>query len=377
MKTKDQYPVIPITSNLLAFVRGLRLLGFRVGSSEVSIVLQALIVLDPIAPDTVRAALSAVIVQSDEQLALFDKAYSQFLMMLNEEPNAYLRQNTLVANLVARVKRSQRPQVLWAGISSSPSKNNADVPIARGTSAEERLRHLDFAYMTADEQRILSRTMLQVAPRLLRGRRSQTGRHGTYFDLSTTMRRGMVVGEPIRLWRTQRQWRQRPVVILIDVSGSMAPYARMTLQFCHALLQRHFAVEIFVFSTRLTRITSDLRNRRDMHAFMAMAQRVADYGGGTRLTEALHQFRLRWASIVLRPRADFIVATDGYDASPHRYDLAEELLQIRRRVHHLDWWSPGANTPSSERLLGLRHGVHRSYQACTWAQLVSAWSREE
>jgi uncharacterized protein with von Willebrand factor type A (vWA) domain len=146
-------------------------------------------------------------------------------------------------------------------------------------------------------------------------------------------------GEVVDLPRRQRREAPRRVVIIGDVSGSMERYSRMLLQFAHALTRRTRQVEAFVFSTRLTRITPRLVRDRSGRALEQVVGEIQDWGGGTRIGEALRAFNVHWARRVMRTGPVVIILSDGWDRGEPAL-LSQELARVRRHGRRLIWLNP-------------------------------------
>jgi uncharacterized protein with von Willebrand factor type A (vWA) domain len=160
--------------------------------------------------------------------------------------------------------------------------------------------------------------------------------------LRSTLR---ALGEPARLARRHRRARPRRLVLLVDVSGSMAPYADALLRFAHAAVRcRPQSTEVFTLGTRLTRVTKALRSTDPETALAAASAAIPDWSGGTRLGDGLAAFVTRYAHPGLARRATVVVFSDGWergDTAP----LAEAVARLRRLVHRLVWVSPHRGRP--------------------------------
>jgi uncharacterized protein with von Willebrand factor type A (vWA) domain len=208
-------------------------------------------------------------------------------------------------------------------------------------SPQEILRHKDFGAFTREE--------IEQAKRLMRALPWRTGERATrrterggaeFFDARATIRRNLKYGgellEPS--WK-QTRFKPRPLVVLCDISGSMENYSRMLLHFIHALRERETQAECFVFGTRLTRITRQLRTRSVERALRDVTGSVTDWSGGTRIGDALKQFNFVWARRVLRPGAVVLIISDGWDrGEPHL--LAREMARLKRTVYRIIWLNP-------------------------------------
>jgi uncharacterized protein with von Willebrand factor type A (vWA) domain len=196
------------------------------------------------------------------------------------------------------------------------------------------LRTKDFEAFTVEELHE-ARLLLAQLPWHLgvrRTRRWQAARDGA-IDIRPVLRRSLMRGgEPIELPRRARRRAPRPIVLLGDVSGSMERYSRVILQFVYGLGRANRRVESFVFATRLTRITSSF-------PVSPAASRPHDWGGGTRIGEALRTFNTRWARRVMRNGPVVLIVSDGWDRGDPAL-LARELARLRRSCHRLIWLNP-------------------------------------
>jgi uncharacterized protein with von Willebrand factor type A (vWA) domain len=146
-------------------------------------------------------------------------------------------------------------------------------------------------------------------------------------------------GDVVVLPRRRRRWRTRSLVLLCDVSGSMERYSRMLLYFVHAVSRRHRRVEVFLFSTRLTRITLQLRRRGLDQAITAVARAVPDWSGGTRIGSAIADFHRQWARRILRGGPVVQLISDGWDRGDPN-ELREQVAWLQRSCHRLIWLNP-------------------------------------
>jgi uncharacterized protein with von Willebrand factor type A (vWA) domain len=146
-------------------------------------------------------------------------------------------------------------------------------------------------------------------------------------------------GEPIERHFFARTPRLRRVVLLLDVSGSMEPYARALLRFIHAAVAGRQKVEAFALGTRLTRITRELASRDPDVALQAAGQRVTDWSGGTRLGSGLREFNDEWGVRGLARNAVVVILSDGWDRGDPE-ELAEQMQRLQRVTHRLVWVNP-------------------------------------
>jgi uncharacterized protein with von Willebrand factor type A (vWA) domain len=211
-------------------------------------------------------------------------------------------------------------------------------------SGTEVLRHRDLAELSPAEREHLRRllALLRPDPPTRRSRRRRPHRLGDP-DAGRTLRAALRnQGELRELRRRDTSDRARKVVLLVDVSGSMEPYADALLRFAHVVVRRSPAsVEVFTLGTRLTRVTRELRMRDPERALSAAGRAIPDWSGGTRLGEALHAFVDRWGQRGAARRAVVVIFSDGWErGEPDQ--LGVQLSRLRRLAHRLVWVNPHA-----------------------------------
>jgi hypothetical protein len=213
-------------------------------------------------------------------------------------------------------------------------------------SDEEALAGKDFAAISADEQAALRRLLaaLVVATPPRRRRRTEPRREGGPVDLRRTLRRSRRTGgDPARLVRRRPTVVRRPLVLLGDISGSMEPYTRAYLQFFHAAASGVRA-DVFVFATRLTRLTAVLRTAGP-EAALARAGAVApDWSGGTRIGQALAEFNNRFGRPGLARGAVVVIFSDGWERDDPAA-LGREMARLRRLAYRVVWVNPRKAAP--------------------------------
>jgi uncharacterized protein with von Willebrand factor type A (vWA) domain len=229
----------------------------------------------------------------------------------------------------------------------SPVAAEGDIERALLYSSQERLKQLDFARFT-DEELAAARAIMagwKWEPGLRRTRRLTPARRGRRLDVSRTLRGAMKTeGVPFSLETRGPRQKPRPLVLLCDISGSMAPYTRMLLHFMHTVRREVGHAEVFLFGTRLTRVTRQLKSRDVDHALEEVSKRVVDWSGGTRIGEALRTFNTQWARRVLGQGAIVCIISDGWDRGDPTL-LTAEIAHLQRTSFRLIWLNP---------LLGIR-----------------------
>ena len=220
-------------------------------------------------------------------------------------------------------------------------------PQGTAYSAIEQLRKKDFENFTWDEVQEAKRLMAEMHWHLgmRKTRRKRPARNGAYPDMRRIVRRNLKYGaEIIELtWREIKQ-KPRPLVIIFDISGSMSLYSRLLLHFIHTISNGLMNVETFVFGTRLTRITRQLKKRDVDDAVRDVSKSVQDWSGGTRIGDALHFFNHKWAKRVLGHGAIVLVISDGWDRGDSG-TLQVEMDRLQHSCHRLIWLNPLLGSP--------------------------------
>ncbi|MCG5075871.1 vWA domain-containing protein [Paraburkholderia tagetis] len=335
--------------NVVHFVRVLRGAGLPMSSARAVDALEALSFIDLTRRDDVRAALAALLTAAPDERELFNAAFELFwrdpdwegklrALLLPKVQGALpppRRNNRLADALAAR-------QASRTGTHAPPAHEEHELRAQASFSAEERLRHRDFDTLSADEWRALRHLIrarrLPLATE--RTRRLKASSHGTHADLRASARHAVRAGGDWTVWKYRACLERKvPLVLLLDISGSMSSYSRAVLYFCHALLQSRERLQVFLFGTRLTHATRALRERDPDVALAQLSAQVADWSGGTRIGETLAQFNRRWARRVLGGRATVLMVTDGLDHDPGGA-LAEEMARLHRFAHRVVWLNP-------------------------------------
>jgi uncharacterized protein with von Willebrand factor type A (vWA) domain len=343
--------------NLLIFGGVLRRAGIDVHAGRLAELAEALAYVDLGAQDEVYHACRALLVRRQEQIAIFDLAFAAFWRDHRDRQSggpARARQSTEPRASVVETLDVLAPEDLDATAGSDDSSSveqNADdardddalTPEARVKTWSDKgaLAAKDFAAFTTDElaeaRAALSRLVWQPGKR--RTRRWVRGR-GARVDLRRAIAESLRTGgDVVKLPRRTRRVRPRPLVLLCDVSGSMERYSRMLLHFAHAVTQRHQRVETFLFSTRLTRVTRELRAAGPDEALAAVSESVADWSGGTRIGAVMKEFHQRWARRVLHGGPVALLISDGWDRGDP-VELGEQIARLQRSCHRLIWLNP-------------------------------------
>ena len=331
--------------NLVLFVRALRAQGVSVRAGGTLDAVRALEHVGLQRRDDVRDALRAVLVTGRHDQPRFDRVFDLFWRDWPAAGGSNLPQPI-------RPPRRGVTKVQWQASASVPAEDQGEVAqqdvadTVRTYSAAEVWREKEFAAYTAAEMARARAVIAQLAwtPGVRMTRRWVRGR-GRAVDprrlLRLTARHG---GEPLVIPRRERRRAPRPLVVLCDVSGSMEPYTRMLLLFVHAMARGRRTVEVFVFSTRLTRITRPFVGRPIDAALRRVRDVVKDWSGGTRIGQALRMFHVQWGRRVLRRGPVVLLISDGWDLGEPEM-LSAEIARLQRGCFRLIWLNPLIGSP--------------------------------
>ena len=337
-----------LAANLLAFARLLRRTGLPVGPAEALAALEALTAVDIGDRRQVHAALRAVMVHRHEHFEIFDQAFLLFwrdpeagrnaaAMALLEAGKVPPRPPPASRRVAEALAPAQRPPM-----PDRPPEERPPVEVAMTVSERERLQQMDFEAMSAAEiaaaRQEIRKLVLPLDARPTR--RFRPDPQGPTIDLRATIRSSLRWGgEILTLDRRRRVTRPPPLVALCDISGSMSRYAQVLLHFLHAVTNERDRVHSFLFGTRLTNVTRQLRHRDPEVAFELVSHLVPDWSGGTRIGESLERFNRDWGRRVLGQGAVVLLITDGLDREGAR-GLAEATDRLRHSCRRLIWLNP-------------------------------------
>lgn len=315
---------------LVGFTTALRTAGMAVTPDRASAFVEAV----SVAGLNDRAATywsgRATLCSSLDDNELYDRAFTGWFSAAPEEFRP--------AGSTPAPRRSQA--ALSDGSRSTDA--SADELLAARASAAEVLRHRDVARLTDQEKALLALLFdrLDVVSALRRTLRRRPHHRGT-VDLRRTLRAQLRSGgEPAELRRRRPAVRPRRIVMLIDISGSMQPYADSLLRLGHRMVRAlPHQVEVFTIGTRLTRITPALAVRHAEEALMAAGRLVPDWSGGTRLGEVIGAFLNRWGRRGLARNAIVVIASDGWERGDASL-LGEQMRQLRLLAYAVIWMNP-------------------------------------
>jgi uncharacterized protein with von Willebrand factor type A (vWA) domain len=326
----------------VAFVRGLRKVGLDVPLGSTLVFVNALAEIDPTSRRQLYWAGRATLVRRQEDVAVYDRAFARFWEGVTWPDRTPL--GTLTLEIALEDPDGDADDAVLPETDESGPRETLVVR----ASPVEVLRHKDFADCSDVELDETRRLMddLQLAGALRRSRRLRPVRHrrapGTRPDVRNTVRRSVRAGgEAVVPSRRGPGERPRNLVLLLDVSGSMDPYARELVRFAHAAVatRRRGRVEAFALGTRLTRLTRALSSRDPDEAMSAAADAARDWSGGTRLGEGLRQFNDLWGVRGLARGAVVVILSDGWDRGDPD-ELAEQMARLRLVARRIVWVNP-------------------------------------
>jgi len=332
---------VTFEQRLLEFGRELRSLGLDIHVGRMLDAIEALPHVDIGRRDDVYHALRALFVHRREDLALFDQAFDTFWGKRRRDTNLPADSPSAAGAVQGRDGGAESPALHHSLSLDEPAATDESGEPALTWSSEESLRTKDFATFTADDiargRAALDRLVWR--PGFRRTRRWVRGR-GPRLDLRRALARSLRTGgDVVTIPRLRRRTVPRPLVLLCDVSGSMDRYSRMLLHFAHGLVRRHRRVEAFLFSTRLTRITRELRGHRLDDVAGAVARAVQDWSGGTRIGGALKEFHQRWSRRALYGGPVVLLVSDGWDRGDP-IELRDEMARLKRSCRRIIWLNP-------------------------------------
>jgi uncharacterized protein with von Willebrand factor type A (vWA) domain len=320
-----------VVTTVLGFARTLRHAGVAASPDRVEAMLDAVGHLDVLDPTAVYWAGRLTLCGGPDDLDRYDAAFAAWFG--GEAPRS------------RRTETPEQPRVvetapLIAGEGGEEGGDPSD--LATRASGEEVLRHRDVAELTIAEREQLRRLFAVLAPAspMRASRRRSPSAHGSIHQARTVRRALRDGGEVTRLVHHRARPRPRKVVLLIDVSGSMSPYADALLRFAHAAVRaRPASTEVFTIGTRLTRVTRELRLRDPDKALAASGSAIPDWSGGTRIGEVLKAFLDRWGQRGTARGAVVVLCSDGWERGGADL-LAEQMTRLQRLAHAVVWVNP-------------------------------------
>jgi uncharacterized protein with von Willebrand factor type A (vWA) domain len=333
--------------NIAGFGRALRRAGLRVDSARIALAQEAAQLVGVSDKADLGAAMEAVLVSREQERVVFRELF-----------DAYFRDPELAHKLLAqmlptaqgkaepskrrpRVSEALAPQKRFGGAPRPPDRE-VEFDAAMTASELARLKHADFNALSASEFHLVERLARDVALPVpqVEVRRMRPGMRGPQLNWARSLRHAAHTGgELLVLRRMQRRREPLPLLVLVDVSGSMERYARLLLAFLHAATRAHRRRDVFAFGTHLTDLTPAFRIADTDAMLAAASSAIDDFAGGTRLGESLATLRQKHARRLVGRRTLVLVISDGLDTGEPE-DLARELDWLTHRCRRLLWLNP-------------------------------------
>jgi uncharacterized protein with von Willebrand factor type A (vWA) domain len=339
-------------SRLVGFGRRLRAWGVPVGTDRILAFCRAIAALEPIDRDKLYWAGRTTLVSHRDHFALYDTAFRSYFDRSPIED--------ALGPLISEAARTAAAARLLAEIEVRLASGSLELDGEEGEPAALRvvasdvdvLRRKSFEELTDDERALAKAMIRRIAVTVphRRARRLRSAPRGTHFDLQRTLRSSLKThGEPFaRSWRARRI-RMRPLVLVLDVSGSMSPYARALMQFGYAATRAGRRVEVFCFGTRLTRVTRTIRARDIDDALRDVASVIEDWEGGTRIGQSLKTMLDGDSRHVAIRGALVVICSDGLERGDPAL-LVSQMSRLHRLAHRVIWVNPLKGDPRYEPL---------------------------
>jgi uncharacterized protein with von Willebrand factor type A (vWA) domain len=343
-----------LAENVVHFARVLRAAGVPVGTDRVLLALAALKVAGIESRADFRAVLASCLIDRAQHRLLFEQAFHIFwkdpdllgqmlrllLPQVSEKkggsPPPPPENRRLGEALAPKVERPAQP----------PEGERIEIDAQLSWTDREQLRKADFDTMSTAEWAAAKRMLATLTPffERLPTRRHAPSHRGSRLDLRAALRESARRGGDLAdLPRQRRRTRTEPLVVIVDISGSMSRYSRMFLHFLHALAggpdAADYRIHAFVFGTRLTHVTRPLSRRDPDEAIAEVVRAVDDWSGGTRIADCLHEFNRHWARRVLSGSPTVLLVTDGLEHA-HIDELGREAERLSKSCRRLVWLNP-------------------------------------
>lgn len=343
-----------IATNIMHFARVLRAAGLPVGPGKVIEGIQAVQTIGVENRDDFYWTLHAVFVNRRDQREIFDQAFHVFwrnpkllermaslVLPSFVDPEAQQKAQEMNRRLAEALKQNP-PETSGEGDGKDPEEPDVTVDAVMTWSANEVLQETDFEKMSREELEAAKRAIAHMRLPIMEvpTRRFKRDARGNRIDMRATLRAAMRSGgATIPLQYRKRKRRHPPLVVLCDISGSMSRYSRMVLHFMHAITNDRDRVHTFLFGTRLTNVTRQLRYKDVDEALDKVGEAVDDWSGGTRIGHSLHDFNTNWSRRVLGQGAVVLFISDGLDRDAAD-GLEREIERLHMSCRRLIWLNP-------------------------------------
>jgi uncharacterized protein with von Willebrand factor type A (vWA) domain len=322
---------------LIEFGDELRDAGIAVGTGDAMTYVQAVSLLNPADLGDVYWAGRGTLVSRRDLIPTYDRVFKSFFLDVETPGDSELK-----AMMRATTSTAATLEVPSPDPGEGEESNEEEAQLGYMASGAQVWRNKAFAVCTDQELATIRRIVsdIKLTPPRRRTRRTITAKNGPRLDPRRMARETMRShGNPTRLFRQKRRLRIRPLVFILDVSGSMSDYSRNLLQFAYSARRAADKVEVFCFGTRLTRITRSLDRRKPDDALNLAATAVFDWDGGTRIGQSLDQFIKRWGRRGLSRGSIVVICSDGLDRGDPAL-LEASMEKLSRLSHRIVWMNP-------------------------------------
>lgn len=360
-----------LADNIAGFGRALRRAGVRVDSSRIALATRAAMAVGLERKEDVSAAMEAVFVTREQDRLVFRELFDTYFR--NPEIAQKLLSQLLPSAEGKAEPSKRRPRVCEAlspqksfGQQAKPKQEDQKVEFDAAMTASDirRLHHADFNTLSGTEYRLVERLARDIRLPLptYDSRRTRPGPGGTRPHWQRAMRRAVRHGgELMELPQLSRREQPLPLMVLVDVSGSMERYTRLLLAFLHAATRHHRRRDVFAFGTRLTDLTPAFRLADTDDMLVAANELIADFAGGTQLGASLQALQQDHARRLVGRRTLVLIVSDGLDTGEPGA-LSESLAWLRRRCGRLLWLNPllrfEGYAPLARGAAALHHHAH-------------------
>ena len=350
---------------LIAFARDLRARGLPVGTGRILTFCRAVAALGLVDREALYWAGRASMIARKEDIETYDEAFDAWYRSMGAGGELTIELAIPGGPDDAEPELGEEPMNIevtvgsvaaeWHGMGDDDEDDeepDEEASIRIVASGAEVLREKSFAELSDEERARVAALIrrISVAVPVERTRRTKPAASGAVFDMRRTLRRSLrTQGEPFdRAWRARKS-RTRPLVLILDVSGSMSPYARALMQFAYAAMAAGRRVETFCFGTRLTRVTRTLRTKDPDRALHEIGTQVEDWEGGTRIGESLKTLLDGWSQRAALRGAVVVLCSDGLERGDPEL-LRAQMARLRRLAHRVVWVNPLKGSPRYEPL---------------------------
>jgi uncharacterized protein with von Willebrand factor type A (vWA) domain len=335
---------------LVEFGRALRSKGLAIGSGDIMTYCAAMTPLDPTDLVDLYWAGRTTMIMRREDIVVYDEVFRSFFLASDSPVQQMLK---------VKAQSAAEAEVPFEIPATEPSGKEQEEEALLGLMASnvETLKHRSFGECTDEELAAIRRIMARIkfTPPKRRTRRTKTARGGRKPDMRRTIRESMRThGEMVDLYWRRRRVRLRPLILILDVSGSMSDYSRALLQFAYSAKRASQKVEVFCFGTRLTQVTKPLHTRKPDEALERAAKLVVDWEGGTRIGDSIDHFVRKWARRGMCRGGVVVICSDGLDRGDPEL-LSDSMERLSRLCYNIVWMNPhkGNNADYKPQTVGM------------------------